>query len=300
MRLLKPWLCSGALLFAVVAGCGKKEPHTSGELLRRLPMEDAAVVHIDVGALRKAGVLNLLSAGKAAVDGEYQTFLDGTGFNYERDLDEVFGSFTPAGTFLILKGRFDWPKLEAYAGKNSGSCFEHLCRMPGSIPERRISYLPLAKEVMAMAVSTDDLAASRMTKEGPPRATDLPGQPIWLTVPGNVLRNSKALPPATRIFTSALGVSESVTMTLGPATDGGTAGNYEARLNAQCRTAEDARIMTVQLSKLTEMLKGLMGKAKSEDFASAIAAGSFSQTGTKVNGLWPLRKELLESLAGVK
>ncbi len=294
MRVLKPWLYSSGLLFALLTGCAKHEPQSTAELLRRLPAERAAIMRVDVDALRKAGVLNLLLAGKSAVDSEYQSFIDKTGFNYQRDLDEVLASFSPAGTFLIVKGRFDWPKLAAYAGNNGGSCYDRLCRMPGSVPERRISYLPLGNNVMAMAIGTDDLAATRMTKEAAPLGFDVPGQPLWVRVSGGVLRDSKALPPATRIFTAALGVSEWVTMTLGPASDN----SYEARLAAECKNAEDARILTVQLTKLTEMLKGLMGKAKAEDFAGAIAAGSFSQSGTKVTGVWPIRKALLESLAG--
>lgn len=293
MRFRKLWLFSSLALSMALAGCAKHEPRTTAELLGRLPVEDAWVARIDVDALRKAGVLNLLSAGKAAVEGEYQTFLNGTGFDYQRDLDEVVGSFSGAGTFLVLKGRFDWPRLEAYAGKNGGSCYDKLCRMPGSVPERRISFVPLSNSVMAMAVSTDDLAASRMLKASAGVKAS-PSQPLWVTVPGRILRSSTALPVATRIFTAALGPSDLVSFTLGPAADGG----YEAKLNAQCRTAEDARVMTVQLTKLTEMLKGFLGKSKGEDFGSLIAAGGFSQSGTNVYGTWPVRKGLLESLAG--
>jgi len=294
VRWLKPWLYSVAILIGLLSGCGKQHPLTQTNLLRRLPSENAALLRLDIDALRKAGILNLLSAGKASVDSEYQTFLNGTGFDYQRDLDEILGSFSQAGTFLILKGRFDWPKLEAYAGQNGGSCYDHLCRMPGSAAERRISYLPLAPNLMAMAVTNDDLAASRMTKEGPARAIELPSQPVWLTVSGAALQKSTALPPASRIFTSALTAADAVTLTLGQAP---AEGGYEAKLSAQCKTDEDARVMSVQLTKLTGMLKSFMGKNKSEDFGSAIAAGSFSQSGTRVDGVWPIRKGLLESLA---
>ena len=293
MRFRKLWLFSAL----VVAGCAKHEPRTTSEMLGRLPVEDAWVARIDVDALRKAGVLNLLSAGKAAVEGEYQAFLNGTGFDYQRDLDEVVGSFSGAGTFLVLRGRFDWPKLQAYAGKNGGSCYDKLCRMPGSVPERRISFVPLSNSVMAMAVSTDDLAASRLSKPSAGLGAGLragPSQPLWVTVPGRILRSSTALPPATRIFTAALGPSDLVSFTLGLAADGG----FEAKLSAQCRTAEDARVMTVQLTKLTEMVKGFLGKSKGEDFGRLIAAGGFLQSGTNVYGTWPVRKELLESFAG--
>lgn len=286
----KLWLFSS---LAIAAGCGRHEPKTTAELLRRLPADNATVMRIDVDALRKAGLLQVFARGKREVEPEYQAFLNGTGFAYERDLDQALASFSPAGTFLLLKGRFDWPKLQAYAAKNGGSCYDKLCRMPGSVPERRISFLPLSGNLMALAVSTDDLAASRMSKAGPVRAFAIPEQPLWLTVPGSVLRKSSALPPATRIFTAALGASDSVTVTLGPAADG-----YEAKLDAQCKSAEDARVMTVQLANLTKMLKGFVGKGKTEDLGSVVAAGAFSQSGSKVYGVWTVRKQLLESLAG--
>ena len=260
-------------------------------MLRRLPLQDATLAYIDVDALRRGGILKLLAQGKGAVEAEYQAFLSGTGFDYEKDLDRAVGSFSPAGTFLLLKGRFDWAKLDSYAEHNGGSCYNKLCRMPGSVPERRISYLPLANDLMALAVSTDDLAASRMTKEGAAATFEIPQQPVWIAASGSVLRNGSSFPAATRIFTSTLGASELVTLTLGPASSG-----YELQLKAACKSAEDARVMTVQLTKLTDMLKSFLGKSKGVDFGSLLASGAFSQSGTSVHGIWPVPKELLDSL----
>ncbi len=86
-------------------------------------------------------------------------------------------------------------------------------------------------------------------------------------------------------------MSEQVTLTLGPAATG-----YELKLNAACKNAEEARVMTVQLTKLTEMLKGFVGKSKGQDFGGLIASGAFSQSGTSVHGIWVVSKELLDSL----
>lgn len=284
----KLWLCSVIMMSA----CSRlHEPTSTADMLRRLPQQNATLVTIDVDALRRGGIMKLLAQGKGSIEAEYQAFLSGTGFDYERDLDRAVGSFSPAGTFLLLKGRFDWAKLNAYAEHNGGSCYNKLCRMPGSVPERRISYLPLTTDLMALAVSTDDLAASRLTKDGAAPAFEIPQQPVWLAAPGSVIRSGSALPPATRIFTSALGPSNLVTITLGPAASG-----YELKLNAACKSAEDARVMTVQLTKLTDMLKSFLGKSKGQDLGSLVASGAFSQSGTSVHGVWPVPKELLDSL----
>ncbi|HVW83739.1 MAG TPA: hypothetical protein VHB50_03625, partial [Bryobacteraceae bacterium] len=101
------------------------------KLLSRFPQEDATVVDINFALLRHAG---LLADSKAALEPEYKQFLDGTGFDYRRDLDLMVGSFSKSGNFFIARGRFDWDKLRNYAQKQGGSCYEQLCRMQGSTP----------------------------------------------------------------------------------------------------------------------------------------------------------------------
>src|SRR5579885_3235219 len=132
---------------------------TQLDLLARLPNEPAAVLSADFSILRHAG---LLSSRSIALEPEYKAFLDGTGFDYRRDLDFVVASFSGAGEFFVARGHFDWAKLRNYAIRQGGSCYDQLCRVQGSTPERRISFLPLRDNVIALAVSTDDLAATRL------------------------------------------------------------------------------------------------------------------------------------------
>ena len=140
-------------------------------LLSRFPVENAAVFSADFTLLREAG---LLSESKAAVEPDYRKFVDATGFDYKRDLDFVVASFSTSGNYYIARGRFNWPKLRAYAAQQGGGCYQDLCRMPGSTPERRISFLPLRSDAIAVAVSTYDLAASRLVNAGAPVAANLP------------------------------------------------------------------------------------------------------------------------------
>src|SRR5580704_8509955 len=94
-------------------------------LLSRFPVEDAIVLGADFASVRRAG---LLSDPKLPLEPEYRQFLDGTGFDYRKDLDSVLASFSKSGNFYIARGRFNWPRLRDYAAHQGGSCYQDLCR----------------------------------------------------------------------------------------------------------------------------------------------------------------------------
>src|ERR1700679_455630 len=87
-------------------------------VLSRFPVEDSVVLHVDFVAVRAAG---LLSESKAALEPEYRQFLDGSGFDYRKDLDSVTASISKSGNFFIARGRFNWQKLRDYAAHQGGS-----------------------------------------------------------------------------------------------------------------------------------------------------------------------------------
>src|SRR6266516_4907790 len=122
--------------------------------LARLPSHNAAVLSIDFSALRRGGIFEMLSGPVVEEEPEYKTFVEKTAFDYRRDLDHAFISFHSSGVYFLIRGRFDWKRLEEYAREQGGGCSNGLCRMPGSVPERKISFFPLNASVMAMAVST--------------------------------------------------------------------------------------------------------------------------------------------------
>jgi hypothetical protein len=261
-------------------------------LLSRFPSEDALVMSADFVTLRRAG---LLTASKVPLEPEYKQFLDGTGFDYKRDLDFLVASFSHSGTFFILRGRFDWKKLRDYAAHQGGSCYEDLCRMQGSTPERHISFLPLRSDALALAVSTNDLAATLLTKTAPPITTPLPAAPVWLSVPGAELRRQDALPPSIHLMLSALTRADRVVITLGP---GGPQG-VEAQLQATCNSQDDAKVLASQLRSTTGLLKEALARDKTAadgEVTSMLTAGVFDQTDRKVTGNWPVRKSLLDAL----
>src|ERR1700684_3572870 len=223
---------------------------------------------VDLAALRKAG---LLDEAKTPLEPEYKQFLEGTGFDYKRDLDSVVASFSQSGKFFIARGRFNWAKLREYAMRQGGSCYQDLCRIQGSRPERHISFLPLRDDVIALAVSTDDLAAARLTKTGPPVTAPIPTAPLWISVPGAELRRQDSLPPGMHVMLSALGSADRIVITLEPA---GQA--IEAHMEATCRTPDGARMLTNQLRSTTALLKEKLTAA--DEIGTLLSAGSFQQT----------------------
>lgn len=259
-------------------------------LLSRFPAGDAAVLSADFAVLRTAG---LLTGSKATLEPEYKQFLDGTGFDYRRDLDSVLAAFTPQGNFFIARGRFNWEQLRAYVAKQGGSCYQELCRAQGSTPERRISFLPLRKDTMALAVSTDDLAATKLTKAGEPVSGVLPSGPVWLSVPGAAMAQANSLPPTMRQMLSALRATERVVVTFE------ASGNaIEARMEATCKTPVDAGVLASQLRLATSALKE--AAAPGDELVSALTAGAFEQSASRVTGTWPVPRSVIDALtAGI-
>ena len=264
------------------------EPHA---LLSRFPATAATVISADITVLRAAGLLD--SAGSTP-EPEYKQFLEGTGFDYRRDLDSLVASFSEKGSFFIARGRFDWIRLQRYALRQGGSCYQDLCRMQGSTPERHISFLPLRDDVLGLAVSTSDLAAATLSHAGESLGTSLPSDPVWISLPGSEISRQNALPDGLRFMLSALRSTDRILFTAGPAPSG-----IEARFETTCKTPDDAKVLASQLRVATSTLKEVFmgdGQTREDELAAAIASGSFEQTDRKVNGHWPLKKSLIALL----
>ena len=285
---------TAVVLLAVVVGLkwrGSRDFDDIHKVLSRFPVEDAVVVDIDFSAVRSAG---LLSTSSAPLEPEYKQFLDGTGFDYRRDLDSVVMSMSKSGNFFIARGRFDWKKLRDYAAKQGGSCYQDLCRMQGSTPERRISFLPLRDDVMALAVSTDDLAANRLTKEGAPLTAEIPTAPVWVSVPGSAMHDAAAFPPGLRLMLSAMTNADRLVVTVTP-----SGNDLAAKMDATCRTKDDARVLASQLRTVTQKLKSAAAEnkdAQSDELVQVLMRGTFDDDGSHVNGRWPFSKSLIASL----
>jgi hypothetical protein len=260
-------------------------------LLSRFPAEEGVVLSINFGAARASG---FLSESKTAPEPEYKQFLAGTGFNYRKDLDSVTASFSKSGNFFIARGRFDWQRLREYAVRQGGSCYEQLCRMPGSTPERHISFLPLRDDTLGLAVSNNDLAATSLTKQGDPVTSSIPEAPVWISVSGAALRQPAAFPSGLHFMLSALTRADRVVITVAP-----SGKTLTAKMEATCRTPDDARILASQLRTMTATLKESAvqnQQVSNDELARLLLGGTFDESGTHVNGQWPFDKGLIASL----
>lgn len=267
------------------------------DLLKRLPAANAMVLYLDFDALRRAGVLQLLDASKTGQDPEYKNFVAATGFNYARDLDIAAVAFAPTGKYLLLRGRFDWPKLESYVKSQQGQCANSVCRMVGSTPERRISFFPLRNNVMAMAVSTDDFAAQRLATPGAGPDPQVPRAPVWLSIPPSILKSGENLPEGTRMFAHSIDRADTVSLELAP-----EGPKLAMRLNIACHSDQDAAEMAAQLGRITGLLRELIQREhqtpNSGDLSGVLTSGAFRAEGRRVYGYWPIEKKFVENMLG--
>jgi len=260
-------------------------------LLSRFPAEDSLVVSIDVATLRRAG---LLSTSKTPTESDYKEFVSGTSFDYKRDLDSVVATFSQSGSFFIARGRFHWAMLRDYAIRQGGSCYQDLCRVAGSRPERHISFLPLRKDAIALAVGNDDLAAARLTRPAQPITDAIPAAPVWISVSGAQLRRPNSLPSGMRLMLSALANADRIVLTFGLSNRG-----FEALMEATCHTPDDAKLLANQLRSTTAILREAAARDKTsadDEVTALLTGGSFDQNDRRVRGKWPVRKSLIEAL----
>jgi hypothetical protein len=264
-------------------------------LLKRLPISDALVIYLDLGALRRAGILNLLEGEKVTEDADYQDFVRQTDFDYKQDLDTVLAAFAPSGKYLLLRGRFDWKSLSSYVTSEHGSCYNTLCRMQGSTPERRISFFPLQQTVMALAVADDESAALRMQNAASGPEAEIPNAPVWLSIPNSVLRSAGNLPAGARPFAHSMERARSVFLSFAP--DGQ---RLAARLDVRCENNQDAADLVSQLSRATTMLRQVIENEhhapNPTDLSGVLTSGSFRNEGTRVFGYWPIERSFVENL----
>jgi hypothetical protein len=300
-RRYSPWLlllllataCAGVLVAVALLRASRNSP---ARLIQRLPANSSAIVYVDFAALRRAGFLKTFSPPAVAQDPEYRAFVAETGFDYSRDLDAALVAFTPTGRYFLVRGRFDWTLLRSHLQKQGGVCRNAFCRVGGSAPERNISYFPIDRNVMGLAVSPDAWAATQLQIRREQRL-ELPGEPVWAVFRGSSLAESGSLPSGSVAFARALAGAERVVLAAAPQDDG-----VEMIMRVTCATGDQAKELVARLREITATLRDLIHREgqtpNPRDLSGVLTNGSFDHDGPNVVGRWPLPRPFLDSLAG--
>lgn len=267
---------------------------SDADLFRFLPQRDATAFYASVAALRHAGILQLLGGAKPVEEATYREFVQRTGFDYTKDLDALAGSSDGIHTFCLVRGRFNWNKLRAYAGK----CAAGVCDMPASRTDRWISFIEIQPDVLGLALGADPLAASSLRTQHAQLA-GLPNAPVWISLSHALLSNPGSLPLAARLFAISLQSATSVVVSLAP-NNASSDVPFKLKLDARCANAAAADTIRNQLELDTKMLQ--LGLARHHmqsnpgDLMGLLTAGSFQAIDSRVVGAWPIRKRLLKAL----
>ena len=266
-------------------------------MLKRLPTDDAVVLYIDFGRLRAGGILQLLDGSKVGEDPEYRSFVSKTDFDWKQDLDAAMVAFAPKGKYMLLRGRFAWSSLKSYVLASDGRCNNSFCKLAGSSPEKRISFFPMQSNLMAMAVSDDDVGALRMNMVDDRPDAEIPNAPIWLSIPPSVVKSGQSLPAGTQMFARSLERARAVTLAAVPEGD-----HFAAKLNVRCANDGDASALAAELNKTTGLLRELIErehqKANPADLSGFLTSGVFRSEGAQVSGYWRISRALIENLLG--
>ena len=289
--LLLALLCGGAVWCAIWY---RARPLSNAAMFKRMSPPDAMILYIDFNALRQSGVLQRLAGSKSVEDPDYQRFVRQIGFDYKEQLDSAMVAFAPAGKFMFLRGQFDWPKLRAYAKQQGGVCRLDGCRMTGSTPERQISFLPVQKNLIALAVSASQEASLLTTRAGGPDP-EIPRAPIWLWIPNSALKSGYNLPSGTRSFTRSIEYADHVILTLGV-----EEGRFAAKMEVQCVTEFEAAEVVSQLKQATDTLRQMIGRENllpnPADLSGVLASGTFSTQGLRAVGHWWIEDAFVDNV----
>jgi len=266
-------------------------------LLAGLPGKDGAVVYLDVRALRVAGVLDSVGGAAGAEEPDYKAFVAVTKFNYREDLDAVAAAYRDGDVYILAAGRFDWASLRNYALTQSGKCTDDLCRMASSQPGRTITFFLKSSGVMALSVSNRADAAAAFRQSQPVFAGAVSKQPMWISLPGALLKGDEKVPSGTRLFAKILESTQRVSFAFGTR---GTA--FEISMDAVCVSDKDAEAALNQFDGVTEVMRKYIARVNKtpgpDELAGVLMGGVFHREGTRVIGTWPVERAFLNNLTG--
>jgi hypothetical protein len=181
-------------------------------LLSWMPEDAGAVLFIDLAELRRAPFFaDLLAwAPKPDADQEYRQFVRDTGFDYEKDLNQLAVAFEQQGTqktfYAVGTGHFDKKKIKAYAAKNGAvqnSGGAEIFSLPITRSSARISFMFLKKDRLAFTNDKDSGSWLHGAKgaddaEWRERFARVAGSPVFAVMRNEALREAFSADPASQ------------------------------------------------------------------------------------------------------
>lgn len=298
----RPWLTFAALAAVIAALLWAIDSYrhrfvrSDQDLFRFVPQGDATVFYGNIVVLRRAGLLQTLAGANKIEDAEYRAFVRQTRLDYRGDIDAIAGAAEGGQVFFVVRGRFDWGKLRAYAASRGGGCKGAVCEAPASEAGRWASFVEIQPDAMGLALSADRNAAKALLPPGHAVSQPLPNRPIWARISSSDLKNPANLPLALRLFAISLQFANPVVLSLAP----GDSGGFKLELDAQCANPAMAATIREQLILDTKLLRLELAREhvqpNAADLTGLLTAGSFQVVDKRVVGTWPVRKELLKAL----
>lgn len=287
-----------AIIYGVLVWSRLVSDPTLADILQRLPDRDAATVHVNVAALRGAGLGALLENSPVTEEPEYRRFVTESGFDWKTDLEAVTACKQGPHWYFFARGRFEMDKLRQYALSRGGECRNGICDAPGATVGKRVSFFPLSSRVLVLASSPAPWAVYNVKKKsGQAWTGGTPEGPIWISLNGGVLAGEPSLPAGGRLFGKVLSETERTNFTAAISPSG-----MELRMRAFCRDTACAENVKAQLEGVTREFKAYFDRlgqqARSDDLSGLLLAGQFASKGTEVTGRWPLSLGFLQKLAG--
>ncbi len=259
-----------------------------------MPDGSSTSIYVDFALLRRTGILDRLAGPAALEEAEYRKFIEATGFDYRRHLDGVLIDSQDDATFYLATGEFDWSRIESYVKSQGGRCSNRLCMMVATTPGKLISLMPMEKQTLALAVSKDPMAVSRISAQNETPVPDIPFSPAWIRVPGDRLKGSPDLPEGLNLFMQAFRGAERVLLLARPTQEG-----VDIVVDAPCSSPAVANAVAARLTQSTALMKGLAAQQGRDErrMLSILAGGKFRADGAAVRGFWPIPPGLLEGLS---
>jgi hypothetical protein len=289
---------AGAAILSVVDTQRHRFVRSSIDLVKQLPPGDFTRFYADLGALRKAGVLDVLTGASPIQEKDYEQFVRETQFDYTRDMDALAGASDGEQFFFLVRGRFEWNKLKQYAESRGGTCRSQSCAVPTSKSGYWANLVRVQPDVAGLSISANSAAAETLRRQAPEEEGAAPANRVWVSVSRALLAKPEALPLPMRILAISLQSADRVVLSLGPAANQQAAFSIELQATFPIEpTAETAR---KQLEIETKMLTLGLERAHKEpnpaDLTGLLAAGTFHRVRKQVTGTWPVRQELLKTL----